>query len=34
MVYKFLNKKSKGSGIKTIPNQQLHNELHKSILEN
>ena len=34
MVCKFLNKKSKGSGIKTIPNQQLHTELHKWILEN
>ena len=29
MVYKFFDKKSKGTGIKSIPNQQLANELHK-----
>ena len=29
MVYKFLNKKSKGSGIVNEPNYQLANELHK-----
>ena len=32
MVYKFLDKKSKGSGIKYISDQQLENELHKSII--
>ena len=34
MVYSFLNKKSKGSGIKSMPNQQLANELHKPIIKN
>ena len=32
MVYKFFDKKSKGSGIKSIPNQQLSNELYKPII--
>ena len=32
MVYKFFDKKSKVSGIKSMPNQQLANELHKSII--
>ena len=32
MVYKFFDKKSKGSGIKSMPNQQLTNELHKPII--
>ena len=32
MVYKFFDKKSKGSGIKSMPNQQLANELHKPII--
>ena len=31
MVCKFFNQKSKGSGIKSMPNQQLANDLHKSI---
>ena len=31
MVYKFLDKKSKGSGIINEPNYQLANELHKPI---
>ena len=30
MVHKFFDKKSKGSGIKFMPNQQLPNELNKS----
>ena len=34
MVYKFFDKKSKGTGIKSMPNQQLANELHKPILGN
>ena len=36
MVYKFLDKKSKGTGIKneTKKNQQLVNELHKPIIRN
>ena len=29
MVYKFFDKKSKGGGIKSMPNQQLADELHK-----
>ena len=35
MVYKFFDKKSKGSGIKNEikENQQLANELHKPIIE-
>ena len=32
MVYKFFDKKSKGAGIKSMPNQQLVNELHKPII--
>ena len=28
IVYKFFNKKSSGSGIKSMPNQQLADELH------
>ena len=33
MVYKFFDKKSKGSGVKLIPqNEQLANELHKPII--
>ena len=28
MVYSFLDKKSKGSGVNFVPNQQLANELH------
>ena len=31
MVYKFFKKKSKGSSIKSMPNQQLANELQKPI---
>ena len=33
MVYKCFDKKSEGSGIKSMPNQQLANELHKSIIK-
>ena len=32
MVYEFINKKPADIGIKSIPNQQLANELHKSII--
>ena len=32
MVYKFFDKKSKGAGIKFMPNQQLANQLHKPII--
>ena len=32
MVYKFFDKKSKGSGIVNEPNYQLANELHKPII--
>ena len=32
MVYKFFDKKSKGTGIKSMPNQQLVNELYKPII--
>ena len=32
MEYKFFRKKSKGSGIKSMPNQQLANGLHKPII--
>ena len=32
MFYKFFDKKSKGLGIKSMPNQQLSNELHKRII--
>ena len=31
MVYKFLDKKSNGSGVNAEPNYQLANELHKQI---
>ena len=34
MVYSFFDKKSKGSGIKSMSNQQLANELHKPIIRN
>ena len=33
MVYKFLDKKSSGSGVATEPNYQLANELHKQIFQ-
>ena len=33
MVYRFFDKKSKGSGIKSMPNQQLANELRKPIIK-
>ena len=33
MVYKIFDKKSKGSGIKFMPNQQLANELYKTIIK-
>ena len=32
MVYNFFEKKSSGSSIKSIPNQQFADELHKSII--
>ena len=32
MVFKFFDKKSKETGIKSMPNQQLANELHKPII--
>ena len=32
MVYKFFDKKSAGSGIKSMPNQQLADELHRLII--
>ena len=32
MVYKFFDKKSKGSGFANEPNYQLANELHKPII--
>ena len=32
MVCKFFDKKSKGTGIKSMPDQQLANELHKPII--
>ena len=32
MVYKFIDKKSSGSGITNEPNCQLENELHKPII--
>ena len=34
MVYKFLDKKSKGSGIANEPNYQFADELHKPIIRN
>ena len=33
MVHKFFDKKSKGSGIKSMSNHQLENELHKPIIK-
>ena len=33
MVYRFFDKKSKGSGIKSMPNQQLANELRNPIIK-
>ena len=33
MVHKFFDKKSAGSGIKSMQNQQLYNELHKTIIK-
>ena len=33
MVYRFLDKKSRGSGFKSIPNQPLANGLHKPIVK-
>ena len=33
VVYKFFDKKSKGSGIKSMSNHQLENELHKTIVK-
>ena len=32
MVYKIFDKKSKGIGIKSMPNQQLANERHKTFI--
>ena len=32
MVYKFFDKKSKGSGVNSMSNQQLADELHKPII--
>ena len=32
MIFKFFDKKSKGSGIKSMSNQQLANKLHKPII--
>ena len=32
MVYKFFDKRSKGYCIKSMPNQQLDNELHKPLI--
>ena len=32
MVYRFFSKKSTGTGIKSMPKQQLANELHKTII--
>ena len=32
MVYKFFDKKSAGSGVNSMPNYQLANELHKQII--
>ena len=32
MIYKFFDKKSKGSGINNEPNYQLANELHNPII--
>ena len=32
MMYRFFDKKSKGTGIKSMPNQQLANEPHNAII--
>ena len=32
MIYKFFNKKSKGSGVKSMSSQELAEELHKAII--
>ena len=32
MVYEFFDKKPKGTGIKSMPDQQLANEIHKPII--
>ena len=32
MVYRFFSKKSTGTGIKSMPKQQLANELHKPVI--
>ena len=32
MVYSFFSKKSTGTGIKSMPKQQLANELHKPVI--
>ena len=32
MVYKFFDKKPKEAGVKSMPNQQLANEIHKPII--
>ena len=34
MLYKFFAKKSTGSGVATVPNYQLANELHRQIIRN
>ena len=34
IVYKFFDKKSKGSGIKSMSNQQLVDQLHKPFIKN
>ena len=34
MIYKFFDKKSKASGIKSMPNQKVTNELHQPIIRN
>ena len=33
MVYKFFDKKSSGSGVATVSNYQLANELHREIIK-
>ena len=33
MVFQFCDKNSKGSGIKSMSNQQLANDFHKSIIK-
>ena len=32
MVYRYFDKKSTGASIKSMPNEQLANELHKTII--